>query len=338
MIGTVRRLVVVAACLATSVLVGATPAVAGWPTIGKLKVSATGVPASLNAGGTINLTMYYSQNSHDTLNPIMFGLEMWNMAAPGTGQSHGVTVSWLNPLTQAWQASTGVDGNGTWTLDISTAAQKVLVKPNTTAAVHLRITLSGSAYHGTYHVQPSPALSYTMLTAAGVDDPAILDYEWPQYTFAFGTAAASSPHTGRPTPTATSKPRPRASTRTPAVPPSAPPSPMAPAAAGLSTQWPTIDAAPPSLAVVTVDLAADRPAARATWWYLGVAVLALLAAGAAGYLIRLRRATATDATPTDATPADATPTATDATAAGTTATGTTATDAAKADVTGAGPS
>jgi hypothetical protein len=275
------RLAVLLACLTAAVGIGS-PAVAA-PPIGTLKVWAGGVPSRLGTAGTIDLTMYYSQNSPDTLSPAMFAVGLWNPTAPGDVMAT-VSASWLNPLTQAWQASTRTTND--WILDMPSQPE-VKVPPNTTASARVRLTFAPSARPGTYRLQLMPANAYWLLTPGGVEDSAILDYHWPQYDIVYGTAAApATPQTARPAPTGKAA-KPTTSllpsvtqSASPAV--SVSPSPTAPTA-------PTASASGSPVAA-TVELAAHGTRGGSTWPYLGALVAGvLLAAGGYGYRLRRRR-------------------------------------------------
>ncbi|MBC3840573.1 hypothetical protein GXW82_10835 [Streptacidiphilus sp. 4-A2] len=140
------------------------------------------MPHTAKQGQTINMVMWYHQNSG--LRMVLDGacLSMWNFSAPGTRQNKGVTVSWLSPVTHKWVPSTSVDDNGTWELDLS-QTPTVIVASNYWAHIDVRITFSRSSYTGTWHVGPEPAGGSTYLAKNGSWLFLPTYDQSPQYTF-----------------------------------------------------------------------------------------------------------------------------------------------------------
>jgi hypothetical protein len=258
---------------------------AGWPTIGTLKVWGGGIPAHLATGGAIDLTVYYSQDSPDTLIPWTFAVSLWNTSAPGDVVVNTISASWLNPATQAWQDSTNVGDNGTWTLNLPDA-QRPKVAPNTTASVRVRLTFAAAARPGIYRLQLMPGVGQSLQTPQGTPDEAILNSRWPQYDIPYGNATApASPHPTKATSTGRAAPPPAASAAAPS--PSDPPSPS-----------PSIAVASPSgsTAPAVVELTSHTIHRSPAWPYLAVSGPVVLLAAAGGYLL-WRRRTARVATP-----------------------------------------
>jgi len=277
---TAKRLAVLVVCLAVAVIAGSSPAAAGWPVIGTLKVWAGGIPARLGAGGTLDLTINYSQDSPDTMRPGAFGVNVWNTNDPSADLGRDAfTASYLNPLTQQWQEATSSAGDGDRILDIS-SQPGLQVLPNTTASVRVKITFGSSARVGTYRLQ-AMVPSIQLITSDGVSDAAILNYHWPHYDFRYGSVAAPAP------PVAT---HPASGTRTPAPASAAQPVPSASSngsAAAVPTAGPTVSTSSVDPMVATVPVAALEPRALSVWPYLGgVVTIAFLAS--LGYGLRRR--------------------------------------------------
>jgi hypothetical protein len=170
-------------------------------------------------------------------------------------------------------------------LDISTSRPRVNVPPNTTASVRVRLTFAPSTRPGAYRLQVMPALSYQLFTPGGVNDPAILNYNWPEYNVQYGAAAPATPHA---TPPAPARQVPKPMNPSPSVTQS--PSPSAATSAAAPSTAPSASASG-SPAAATVEIAAHETRSRSAWPYLGALVAAaLLAAG--GYRLRRRHANA----------------------------------------------
>jgi hypothetical protein len=281
-----KRLAVLLAGLAVAVAAGSSPAAAGWPVIGTLKVWAAGIPGSLGAGGTVDLTINYSQDSRDTLSPWMFGVSLWDTNDPSADLGFDAfTASYLNPLTQQWQEATSSSGNGDRMLDISTSRPVLRVPPNTTASVRVKVTFGSAARAGVYRLQAMlPAIQ--LLASDGNSDPAILDYDWPQYDFRYGSAAPPAPPRATHPASGT-----RAPARTAAPVPVVPPVPSASpdgSPAPVPTASPAVSTSSVGPMVATVPVAGPEPRALSVWPYVGgVVAIVFLATG--GYGLRRRR-------------------------------------------------
>jgi hypothetical protein len=148
-----------------------------------LAVGAHGVPRALKQGQTIDMVVWYHQNSGLPMVAEEFALSMWNTAAPGSKQAQGVTVAWQNPLTGTWQKSTSVDSSGEWDWYPPLGDPQVVVPSNYWAHINMRITFSSSARTGTWRLSPEPASGYAGITKGGSWIAPPMDAPWPQYTF-----------------------------------------------------------------------------------------------------------------------------------------------------------
>ncbi|MEZ0095729.1 hypothetical protein [Streptacidiphilus sp. EB129] len=150
--------------------------------IGTFYTNTQWVPRTVRAGSTVYIRTWYMERSKDTLVAQDFGLDLWNRATP----IRGVSVSWLNPLTHRWQASTYTDHHGYFALGLQKEPTLLAVAPGRWAHIDVRITFSKSAYKGTWHIMPEPASGYGLRNSAGTFDWAFLDSAsssgWPQYT------------------------------------------------------------------------------------------------------------------------------------------------------------
>lgn len=234
--------------------------------------------------GTVPPQYRGNHRPHRLLQPELAGhhesgvvrVSLWNTAAPGDPV---VSASWLNPLTQSWQESTTATG-GDWTLDISTSQPRLNVPPNTTASVRVRLTFAPSTRPGAYRLQVMPALSSQLFNPQGVNDLAVLNYNWPQYNIQYGTAAV--PATPHATPSAPARQAPKPTNPSPFVTQS--PSPFPATSAAVASTAPSASASG-GPAVSTVEMAAHETRSRSAWPYLAaLAAVALLAAG--GYWLR----------------------------------------------------
>jgi hypothetical protein len=184
----IRRTAIVAAAAGLLAVLPGTSAYASIPEppqqVVVLSVSAHGVPRALKEGQTIDLTIWYRQNSGDVMSPEVFSLAMRNAAAPASKQTRGVTVSWLSPLTNSWQQAPWVADTGLWGWGPpSLNGPQIEVPSEYWAHIDARITFSRSAYTGVWHLTPEPAYADTFETSNGAYIGVNLQAKWPQYAF-----------------------------------------------------------------------------------------------------------------------------------------------------------
>jgi hypothetical protein len=127
-----------------------------------------GIPSTAKRGQTITFTLWCNQNSPDRMEVWDYDLSVGNLANPGMGQLKGLTLSFLNPLTDRWQKPAYADQNGT--LEFELGGRGVILPPKWSGHVDMRITFGASARLGTWTIDPA-AGSYTLINAHGVDDP-----------------------------------------------------------------------------------------------------------------------------------------------------------------------
>lgn len=149
--------------------------------IGTLKEWASGIPKSFHRGGTIDVTMSYTQKSRDVLAPSGFALSLWNFAAPGFKQMRGISATWWNPVHRRWEKASYYDSNGLIGLNLPGYSPTVKVASGKVGHVYLHVTFSKSAYTGTWHFEPM-VNSYWLLTSKGAYDNNYLGDSRSQYT------------------------------------------------------------------------------------------------------------------------------------------------------------
>lgn len=149
--------------------------------IGTLKEWASGIPKSLHRGGTIDLTMSYTQKSRDVLAPGSFALSLWNFAAPGEKQLRGISGTWWNPVHHRWEKASYYDSNGLIGFDLPGSSPTIKVASGKVAHIYVRVTFGKTAYTGTWHFEPMVD-SYQLLTSKGTYDPNFLGDDRSRYT------------------------------------------------------------------------------------------------------------------------------------------------------------
>ncbi|MFJ3229867.1 hypothetical protein [Streptomyces sp. NPDC086787] len=147
--------------------------------IGTMKEWAGGIPKSVHRGGTIHLTMSYTQNSRDTLLPLSFGLSLWNFSAPGEKQLRGVSATWWNPGHRRWEKASHQESNGFFGFDIPDDST-VRLAPGKVGHVYVRVTFGKTAYTGKWHFEPMVS-AYQLVTPKGKSDNNFLSDSRRQY-------------------------------------------------------------------------------------------------------------------------------------------------------------
>ena len=164
-----------AASAVAAVLLGAAPVAAGAAQAASPQPSGTlyrgsdsGMPSSVERGHTITFTMWYMQRSPDYIYPGTFELDVYNPAGINKygSSAPGVTVSWLDPVTNKWEPNSYRYENGN---------QQGFVVPGTHlryssgfwAHVQVRVTFGAAVPLGTWHLGSFAPDSYSMYTPAG---------------------------------------------------------------------------------------------------------------------------------------------------------------------------
>jgi len=133
--------------------------------------SMKGVPSTLKRGSTIAVTLWYMQRSPDTMLVLDEDVDVWG---PGDHNA-GVSVSWLNPATNRWQASSSSTAYGDHFLALPQRPQ-LRYRSGFWAHVDARITFSASARTGSWQIYDNSPQGYSLYTSKGVDaDPAFLN-------------------------------------------------------------------------------------------------------------------------------------------------------------------
>ncbi|MEW2161352.1 hypothetical protein AB0950_40225 [Streptomyces sp. NPDC007189] len=146
-----------------------------------MKEWASGIPSSFQRGGTIDVTMSYTQKSPDVLAPAGFALSLWNFAAPGLMQMRGISAMWWNPVHHRWEKASYYNSNGLIGLNLPGYSPTVKVASGKVGHVYLHVTFSKTAYTGTWHFEPM-VNSYWLLTSKGAYDNNYLGDSRSQYT------------------------------------------------------------------------------------------------------------------------------------------------------------
>ncbi|WP_042388385.1 hypothetical protein [Streptacidiphilus melanogenes] len=108
-----------------------------------------GIPASVKAGTTFYADAWYMQNSPVRVSAVSYGLSVWSLAAR---TDRGFTVSWLNPVTHRWQASTGTWSQGAELQFVPTPANGVAMVPHKWYKIQFKITVGKNVPVGTWHL------------------------------------------------------------------------------------------------------------------------------------------------------------------------------------------
>ena len=281
--------------------------------LNNMYASVEGVPATLAAGDTMDLTIDMHWESLLPIDITGLGLSM-SSDVPDTPPTQGISVLWEDPKTSAWRGSDQIDtGNGFWGITEPTRA--VVIPGGGTLAVHVQITMDGTAAPGTEHLS---AGQFDFLeTGSGALLRSTTASHDVEASFQFGTPDPGDG--GEPTPTASPAPAgdpttaaPGSPTPTPTVSVTASPLTVPAAAVGTpgghkpsghatgpSPVPPSRTAPPDTITEANIVLHGAKGASA----FAAITVLLAFLAGSALVIVRSRRsetAAATAAAPTDA--------------------------------------
>jgi hypothetical protein len=124
-----------------------------------------GMPAVVKRGTTVNLTVWYRENSPDSVIPydhfVFLSADLQRHSA-----TRGVTVSLQDSVTGKWsvlRSGTGQNDGQYWPL-----AHPQVLHPGFFAHLNLRISFSKAAYVGHWQLSTMPIYAYTLLNSHGV--------------------------------------------------------------------------------------------------------------------------------------------------------------------------
>ncbi|MBF9072651.1 hypothetical protein [Streptacidiphilus fuscans] len=136
-------------------------AVAAPSAAGNLYESVAHVPTSVKRGQSIVFPIWFMQRSPDNMQVLADGLRVAN------GSSTGVQVSWLDPATNRWEASTGNWGTADSHYLQLPSASHLLYSSGYWGHVFVRITFTSRAPLGSWYVAPNAPYEYQMWTKSG---------------------------------------------------------------------------------------------------------------------------------------------------------------------------
>ncbi|WP_157436256.1 hypothetical protein [Actinospica robiniae] len=168
---------------------GAQASTATPPPAGAATASFSGIPSHLAVGGSFTVTVTVKSSSPDRIVAEDAFIGMWNKAQGGFEQTKGITVTFKNPTTGAWEPPSSIDSNGSWNYDY---ANPPTIAPHGTFTWEAHVTIGAPAKQGTEHVITNGIGSWTLETATGEPTPGLLDYNMPQTTFGYGSGTGSS--------------------------------------------------------------------------------------------------------------------------------------------------
>ncbi|QMU70102.1 hypothetical protein [Streptacidiphilus sp. P02-A3a] len=160
---------------AAAALLGVTPLVAGTASASGPQPSGTlyrgkdtGLPASVERGHSVTLTLWYMQRSPDYLYPGTFELDLYNPAGVNKygSSAPGVSVTWLDPVTGRWEASDYRYNNAS-VQGFEVPGTKLRYGSGYWAHVQVRVAFNGTVPLGTWHLASYAPDSYSVWTAAG---------------------------------------------------------------------------------------------------------------------------------------------------------------------------
>ena len=112
----------------------------------QLYTNTYGIPKSVKAGTTFYADAWYMQDSPVWTSVTMYELLAWSKSAP---TDRGLTVSWLNPLTHHWQAST----LASWEESrLTLPGLGFSMAPHRWYKVQFKITVGKAVRSGTWHL------------------------------------------------------------------------------------------------------------------------------------------------------------------------------------------
>ncbi|MFE9421486.1 hypothetical protein ACFYNO_00835 [Kitasatospora sp. NPDC006697] len=219
---------------------------------GTATASISGVPGSLPVGGGFEATISVVSTSPYRISVDDLYVSTYPVQS-GAAPTAGVSVQWQDPATGAWRASDQVNAfNGGYGL---IELGKVVVQPNSTLTYHVRVSMDDGAARGSWRFMTNGISGYSLLKPDGSTvDTALDNYNLPQTTFRYGSAAAPAPATPSPSPT---HPHPSAAAPTPTPTHTRPPT-AAPTHSRTPTPSPT-SAAPVALATPAAPPASEAP-------------------------------------------------------------------------------
>lgn len=162
--GATRR---AAALLAATALL-TVPAAAGTasaasmpPIVGTMQVGATGIPTTVHRGTTINIVIWYRNNSKYDDAVLMDGVSIWHGNTSSWRATKGVSVSLRAPLTGRWAAVPSLRGSNDY--DSSNYGVDVNATPGYWEHYDLRLTVGAATPTGDLYVQLEPAQEYQLM-------------------------------------------------------------------------------------------------------------------------------------------------------------------------------
>jgi hypothetical protein len=111
-----------------------------------------GIPKSVKAGTTFYADAWYMQDSPVRLGALDYSLIAWSYS---TSTAHGFTVSWLNPVTHRWQASTQTDWEGSLLSLIPEGPYGFTMLPHHWYKIQFKVTVGKNVHPGTWHLSTS---------------------------------------------------------------------------------------------------------------------------------------------------------------------------------------
>ena len=185
------RAVAAAAAAAVAVLAGGQGAQASTAAPsdgGAITASFGGIPSHLAVGGSFTVTVTVRSNSPDRIITEGVYIGLWNTAQGGFEQTKGITVTFKDPTTGAWEPASSIESNGTWSYDY---ANPPTVAPHSTFTWEAHVSMNSAAKQGTEHIITNGIGDWSLETATGQPTDATLDYDFAQSTFGFGSGSSA---------------------------------------------------------------------------------------------------------------------------------------------------
>ena len=102
------------------------------------------IPNSVRAGTSFYADAWYMQDSPVRISVVYYDTSIWSRVA---GTDRGFSVSWLNPVTHRWQASTSSDGS----LSLPPGASFTML-PHHWYKIQFKITVGKGVRSGIWHI------------------------------------------------------------------------------------------------------------------------------------------------------------------------------------------
>jgi hypothetical protein len=179
--GATRRaaaLLAATALLTVPVAAGTASAASVPSPVGTLQVGSNGIPTTVHRGTTINIVVWYRNNSKYDDAVLMDGLSVWHGDYSGWHSTKGVSVSLRAPLTGRWAVVPPFRGGTDF--DSSNYGVDVNATPGYWEHYDLRLTIGAATPTGALYVQPEPAQAYQLMSK-GKPDNGYLSAYYPIY-------------------------------------------------------------------------------------------------------------------------------------------------------------